>query len=145
MAIVRLTRIVPFSAAHRYHRPEWSEERNRDVFGACANEHGHGHNYECHVTIQGPLDADTGMVMNLQDLDDLLRAEISERFDHRFLNYAAADFAPGGQIPTSEAVAVHLWHRLVARMPAGVTLLSVRIQEDAYLYAEYDGEGGDTA
>jgi 6-pyruvoyltetrahydropterin/6-carboxytetrahydropterin synthase len=140
MATVRLTRVVPFSAAHRYYRPEWSDAKNREAFGACANEHGHGHNYECHVTVAGPPDAQTGMVMNLRDLDRLLREEISERFDHRFLNYAAPEFAPGRQIPTSEALAVHVWSRIAARLPAGVRLLRIRIQEDAHLYAEYEGE-----
>ena len=139
MPSVHLTRIVAFSAAHRYFRPDWSEKRNREVFGACANEHGHGHNYECHVTVAGPLDADTGMVMNLRDLDRLLHDEIGERLDHRFINFAVPEFGPGLQIPTGEALAVYLWHRLAERLPTGVRLERVRVQEDAHLYAEYDG------
>jgi 6-pyruvoyltetrahydropterin/6-carboxytetrahydropterin synthase len=141
MHTIRLTRVVAFSAAHRYFRPEWSDARNREVFGACANEHGHGHNYECHVTIAGPLDDETGMVMDLRDLDQLLREEITNRLDHRFLNYAVPEFAPGRKIPTSEEVAVYLWRRLGPRMPAGVTLLRVRVHEGRSLYAEVNGEG----
>ena len=143
MTTVRLTRVVTFSAAHRYYRPEWSVTRNREVFGACANEHGHGHNYECHVTVVGPLDDETGMVMNLRDLDRLLREEIGDHLDHRFLNHAVPEFAPGRQIPTSEEVAVYVWRRLEPRMPAGVTLLRVRMQEDQFLYAEVGREGGE--
>ncbi|KPK04231.1 MAG: hypothetical protein AMS20_08935 [Gemmatimonas sp. SG8_28] len=143
MTTVRLTRVVTFSAAHRYYRPEWSVARNREVFGACANEHGHGHNYECHVTIVGPLDHETGMVMNLRDLDRLLREEISDHLDHRFLNHAVPEFGPGRQIPTSEEVAVYVWRRLEPRMPAGVTLVRVRIQEDQFLAAEVGRDGSD--
>lgn len=143
MTTIRLTRVVAFSAAHRYYRPEWSDARNREVFAACANEHGHGHNYECHVTIAGPLDDETGMVMNLRDLDRLLQEEISNRLDHRFLNYVVPEFAPGRRIPTCEEVAVYLWRRLTPRMPTGVTLVRIRIHEDQFLYAEVTGEGSE--
>jgi len=144
MTDIRLTRVVSFSAAHRYYRPEWSDARNREVFGACANEHGHGHNYECHVTIAGPLDDETGMVMNLRDLDRLLRETISDHLDHRFLNHVVPEFAPGRRIPTSEEIASYVWHRLGSRLPAGVTLVRVRIQEDRYLYAEVSREESET-
>lgn len=142
MATVELTRIISFSAAHRYYRPEWPAAQNREIFGPCVSEH--GHNYECHVTVAGPLDGATGMVMNLRDLDCLLRDEIGDRLDHQSLNDAVPDFAPGREIPTSEALAVYVWRRLTARLPTGVTLRRVRIQEDATLFAEYDG-GGEAA
>lgn len=139
MTSVRLTRIVAFSAAHRYFRPDWSAERNREVFGPCAGEHGHGHNYECAVTIAGPLDPDTGMVMNLQEFDRVLGEEVRDRFDHRFINHDVPEFGSGGLIPTGEALAVFLWDRISNRLPPAVTLERVRIQEDQYLYAEYEG------
>ncbi len=139
MSQVFLTRVVRFSAAHRYHRPEWSAARNQEVFGPCANEHGHGHNYTCHVTVAGPLDAETAMVINLTQLDGILREEVFERFDHRHLNYAVPEFADGQQIPTGEALAVYIWKRVVGRLPKGVHLHRVRIQEDPNLYVEYDG------
>ncbi|MBE0594100.1 MAG: 6-carboxytetrahydropterin synthase [Gemmatimonadales bacterium] len=140
MPIVRLTRVVPFAAAHRYFRPEWPPERNRDAFGACTSEHGHGHNYECHVTVSGSMDADTGMVMNLRDVDTILREEVTQRLDHRYINYDVPEFAPGRQIPTGEALAVYLWERIAPRLPETVRLVRVRVQEDRYLYAEYAGE-----
>jgi len=140
MPTVSLTRVVPFAAAHRYVRPEGPIERNREVFGACTSEHGHGHNYECHVTIAGPVDPDTGMVMNLRDVDTILEDEVTRRLDHRFINYDVPEFAPGKQIPTGEALAVYVWQRVAPRLPDTVRLLRVRIQEDRFLYAEYAGE-----
>lgn len=139
MTEVILTRVVTFSAAHRYYRPEWSHQRNVDTFGLCANEHGHGHTYECHVTVAGPLDEDTAMVLDLAHLDRVLQEEVVKRFDHRHMNFDVPEFAFGKQIPTSEALAVFLWRRVAKRLPPGVRLERVRVQEDPTLYAEYDG------
>ena len=139
MTEVSLTRVLTFSAAHRYYRPEWSQQRNVDTFGPCANEHGHGHTYHCHVTVAGPLDDDTAMVVNLGEFDRVLKEEVFERFDHRHMNFEVAEFAFGRQIPTSEALAVFVWRRIARRLPSGVRLERVRVQEDPFLYAEYDG------
>ena len=135
-----MTRSVHFSAAHRYFRPDWSEERNRAVFGACANEHGHGHNYECSVTVSGPVPNDTGMVLDLERLDRIMHEEVVAPLDHQHLNHAVPEFAFGKTIPTAEALAVFLWRRIEPRLPDGVELRRVRIREDAHLYAEYLGE-----
>ncbi len=140
MPTVRLTRVVVFSAAHRYHRPEWSAEQNAAAFGACGNAHGHGHRYECHVTVAGATDARTAMVMDLRALDRILQAEITDRLDHRHLNHDVPEFAFGTDIPTTEALAVHIWRLLAPRLPGGVRLERVRVHEDPYLYAEYAGE-----
>lgn len=139
MSDVKLTRVVSFSAAHRYYRPDWSPERNLDAFGACANEHGHGHNYRCYVTVAGTLDADTGMITDLQELDRVLREEIVTRFDHRHINLDVPEFAYGKQVPTGEALAVFIWGRIAGRLPSGVRLVRVRVREDATLYADYEG------
>jgi 6-pyruvoyltetrahydropterin/6-carboxytetrahydropterin synthase len=136
----RLTRLVRFSAAHRYYRPEWSDDENRKAFGACANPHGHGHSYECAVTVKGRLSSDRSMVMDLESLDTLLREVVVSRLDHQHLNYVVPEFAPGKVIPTAEALAVHIWRQLEGRLPNGVILHRVRIQEDATLFAEYYGE-----
>ena len=140
MAKAHLTRSVRFSASHRYFRPEWSAERNREQFGACANEPGHGHNYECVVTIAGPVSDDTSMVMDLAELDRILHDEVARRLDHQHLNNAVPEFAYGQRIPTAEALAVHLWNRIRPCLPAGVRLHRIRLQEDPTLYAEYFGE-----
>lgn len=139
MSTVRLTRVVAFSAAHRYFRPDWSPEKNAAVFGACAHEHGHGHRYECHVTVAGSLDEETGMVVRLDELDRVLRAEVHDRFDHKHINYDVPEFAFGKQIPTCEGLSVYLWQRIAPRLPDGVQLERVRVQEEPGLFAEYDG------
>lgn len=141
MPTAYLTRAVQFSAAHRYHRPDWSEERNAEVFGACASPHGHGHTYECRVTVRGTPDPETGMIVDLGFLDRLLGEEIVSRFDHRHLNLDVPEFAFGRTVPTGEALCLDIWRRLAARLPAGCTLDSVRVQEEPRLYAEYRGEG----
>jgi 6-pyruvoyltetrahydropterin/6-carboxytetrahydropterin synthase len=140
MPTCSLTRIVRFAAAHRYFRPEWSAERNAAVFGACAREHGHGHTYECAVTVRGTTDPVTGMVVDLAALDRALHEEVVQRFDHRHLNLDVPDFAYGRTVPTGEMLCVDIWRRLAPRLPAGCTLTRVRVQEDPQLFAEYRGE-----
>jgi 6-pyruvoyltetrahydropterin/6-carboxytetrahydropterin synthase len=138
----RLTRAVRFSAAHRYYRPDWSDERNRQVFGACSNEHGHGHNYRLHATVEAPLDPETGFSADLGLLDRVLREEVVERLDHRHLNHAVPEFAEGGAIPTCENLLIWLWPRLAARIAAPARLHGLRLYEDDDLYADYAGPDG---
>jgi 6-pyruvoyltetrahydropterin/6-carboxytetrahydropterin synthase len=140
MTRARLTRVVRFSAAHRYFRPDWSPEENARVFGLCAREHGHGHNYRCAVTVTGAVPDDTGMVVELGALDAVLTREVRDPLDHRHLNLDVPEFAYGRTVPTAEAVAVWVWQRLERQLPAGVRLHAVRIEEDDDLYAEYFGE-----
>ena len=85
--MVYLTRKVEFSASHLYHNPAFSAEENRRIFGKCNNPNGHGHNYVLEVTIGGEPDPDTGMVLDLRELKEIMETEIMERMDHRFLNY----------------------------------------------------------
>lgn len=139
MAQAELTRVVAFSAAHRYHKPAWSAERNAAAFGACGNEHGHGHRYQCFVTVSGPVSAETQMVIDLAAFDRILAEEVVEPFDHRHLNLDVPAFAYGKLVPTAEALAMEIWRRVAARLPAGVTLRRVRVQEDPDLYADYEG------
>lgn len=138
MPITFLTRRVRFSAAHRYHRPEWSEERNRSVFGPCANPHGHGHNYLLEVTVGGEPDPETGFCVDLPALDRVLREEVVDRLDHQHLNHAVPDFAPGGRIPTTENILLHLWARIEPRLPAG-SLVRLRLHENEDFYVDYAG------
>ncbi len=140
MPTARLTRVIRFDAAHRYYRPGWSPERNAEVFGACANEHGHGHSYQCFVTVSGPVSDDTGMLVDLGKLDRILEEEVRRPFDHRHLNHDVPAFAFGKTIPTVEALSVYVWERVSLRLPGTVKLHSVRIQEAPDLYAEYQGE-----
>ena len=141
MSTAYLTRIVQFAAAHRYCRPEWSEARNAEVFGACFSPHGHGHTYTCAVTVEGQVDPTTAMVADLGALDLLLHEEVVARYDHRHLNLDAPEFAYGKTVPTCEALCVEIWRRVAPRLPTGCALTSVRVAEDPTLFAEYRGEG----
>ena len=141
MPEMQLTRVLRFSAAHRYWRPEWSEEKNRAVFGPCANPHGHGHDYRLEVTVAGEVDAETGFSADLGVLDAVLKEEVSDALDHRHLNHAVPEFAEGGRIPTTENVLLWIWGRVSARELGGARLVRMRLYESDALWVEYGGEG----
>jgi 6-pyruvoyltetrahydropterin/6-carboxytetrahydropterin synthase len=105
---VRITRRATFAAAHVLCRPDWSEERNLEVFGPCTNDH--GHNYVVEVTVAGQVDPDTGMVANLKDVDRVLRRELIDAVDHKHLN-RDVDFLHGVN-PTAENIAIAAFERL---------------------------------
>jgi 6-pyruvoyltetrahydropterin/6-carboxytetrahydropterin synthase len=109
-----LTRRVTFAAAHRYRRPEWSDERNAAVFGLCARPSFHGHSYVCDVTVAGPVDDVTGFVVDLGVLDRVLAVEVRERFDHRNINLDVPEFADGRLVPTGENLARFIAERVQA-------------------------------
>ena len=136
-----LTRIVRFTAHHRYFRPDWTEERNRAVFGPCADPPGHAHDYLCAVTVAGPVAPETGMIMDLGALDQLLAEEVTGRLHGRHFNLDIPEFAYGKLIPTGEAVAGYFFERIRPRLPRGVRLERVRIQEDATLFADCTNSG----
>ena len=138
MPISYLTRIVEFTASHRIRRADWSDERNAAEFGKAATDH--GHRYQCRVTVRGTLEPERKGVVNLGELDRVLRDEITGRLDGKVINDAIPDFAEGKRLATGEALAVYLWERLAPRLPAGVTLHAVRVQEGPHIYSEYFGE-----
>ena len=138
MAAASLTRTVGFHALHRYYRPDWSEVRNREVFGPLADPPGHGHDYQCAVTVAGPLD-DTGMIVDLALLDRILQEEVLTPFAGKHFNLDVPAFASGRPLPTCEAIAAYVFRRLAARLPNGVALERVRIAEDPTLYADCTG------
>jgi 6-pyruvoyltetrahydropterin/6-carboxytetrahydropterin synthase len=141
MSHASLTRRVTFAAAHRYRRPDWSDERNVEVFGACANPSFHGHNYACEVTVRGPIDETTGMVIDLGLLDRVLAAEVHDRFDHRNINREVPEFADGRLVPTTENLARFIFQRVQAALDGKVAVARVVLREDETLSAEYRGEG----
>ena len=136
---VSLTRAVGFRALHRFHRPDWSDARNRETFGPLGDPPGHAHDYVCRVTIAGPADDPMAMVMDLGRLDRILQEEVVGRLDGKHLNLDVPEFAYGRTLPTCEAIAVHLFTRIAARLPHTVTLERVRVLEDATLYADCTG------
>ena len=135
-----LTRVVHFSAAHRYYRPEWSEDRNKAVFGACANPHGHGHNYTLEVTVAGVPDPVTGFSIDLDELDQILQETVLRNLDHQHINHAIGEFGEAGLIPTTENLVIWIWQRLAPRLQEGA-LVRLRLREDASLFVDYFGEG----
>jgi 6-pyruvoyltetrahydropterin/6-carboxytetrahydropterin synthase len=138
--IVSLTRRVTFAAAHRYRRPEWSDERNEAVFGLCARESYHGHTYVCDVTVSGEIDPETGFIIDLGALDRILQAEVKDRFDHRNINVDVPEFGDGKLVPSGENLARFVFDRVSAGLPANVKLDSVTIAEDQTLSASYRGD-----
>ena len=140
--MVYLTRKIEFSASHVYHSPALSEEENRRIFGKCNNPHGHGHNYTLEVTVEGEPDPVTGMVLDLKELKVILEREITERMDHRFLNYEVAELK--GQIPTCENIARVIWKLLEPKITQG-RLHKVRLYESADIFAECCRNGASRA
>jgi len=135
-----LTRRVTFAAAHRYRRPDWSEEKNLEVFGSCSRPSYHGHNYACEVTVSGEIDPETGFVVDLGALDQILREEVTDRFDHRNINADVPEFADGKLIPSGENLARFVFARVQARLNGSASVARVTVAEDATLSATYTGE-----
>ena len=122
---VYLGRRYRLCASHRLFCPEWDELRNQEVFGKCANPHGHGHNYTVEVLTGGAVDEGTGMTFDLAELDAVAVAQVLEPFDHTNLNLHPAFAA---RVPTSENFAIEIYDRLAAALPAGM-LRQVRVEE----------------
>ena len=138
---VSLTRVVGFHAVHRLYRADWTEEKNRETFGALAEPPGHPHDYSCAVTVSGPADPPMAMVLDLPVLDRILADEVVTAFDGKNINRDIPECADGKTIPTCEAIARHVFSRVLLRLPVGVTLERVRILEDPTLYADCTGLG----
>ncbi len=121
-----LTVKTHFSAAHRLYQPAWDDVKNDQVFGLCANPNGHGHNYELEVTVEGPVNQETGMIMDMKALKTLIQEVVLDRVDHKHLNLDVPFLR--GIIPTAENLAVAFWEVLDPRIPAG-RLYELRLQE----------------
>ncbi|MEO6446472.1 MAG: 6-carboxytetrahydropterin synthase [Gemmatimonadaceae bacterium] len=134
-----LTRRVTFAAAHRYRRPEWSDEQNAHTFGLCARPSFHGHSYACEVSVSGEIDALTGFVVDLGQLDAILAREVRERFDHRNINLDVPEFADGALVPTGENLARFIFERVQRALGAAAHVEEVRVAEDETLSTTYRG------
>ncbi len=135
--MVYITRKAHFCASHRLYNPEWSEEKNYAVFGKCNNPNGHGHNYDLEVTVAGKPPAESGMVMDLKKLADIIEEAVVERVDHKHLNLDV-DFMKG-IIPTAENMAIEFWKILNPRITEG-KLYSIKVYESGNNFVEYRGE-----
>jgi 6-pyruvoyltetrahydropterin/6-carboxytetrahydropterin synthase len=140
MPVVRATRRAHFCSAHRLHRGDWSEEKNRAVFGDCSNPNWHGHNYVLDITVEGPVDPDTGFVMDLKQLKSAINDRVVSDVDHRNLNVEVSWLE--GTIPSTENFAIAIWDRLAGSLPDGVRLYRIYLQETVNNSVEYMGPGG---
>ena len=136
--MVYITRIEHFNAAHKLFNVNWSREKNDEVFGKCANENWHGHNFELHVTIKGNPDPDTGFVYDAKKLGKIVKAHIIEGLDHKNLN-EEVDFLKG-KLCSIENLIIGIWQQLLPHLPAGVKLHCLKLYETKTIYVEYFGE-----
>lgn len=135
--MVYLTRRETFNAAHRLFNKNWSEEKNIEVFGKCANKNWHGHNYQLFVTVKGNPDPDTGFIVDAKKLSDLVKKEVVDRFDHMNLNTDTPYFTD--MQPSTENFCKVIW-RLIEPKIAGGVLHCIKLQETENIYAEYFGD-----
>ncbi len=134
-----LTRRVQFAAAHRYRRTAWDDATNTATFGQCAHPNFHGHSYICDVSVSGPVQRDTGMLIDLGLLDTVLVEEVRTRFDHRNINLDVPEFnETDGLVPSGEELARFIAERVQARLPAPMRVTRVVVAEDATLSATYE-------
>lgn len=135
--MVYITRIEHFNAAHKLFNPLWSRERNEEVFGKCANENWHGHNFELYVTIKGTPDPDTGFVYDAKKLSIIIKEYVIEKLDHKNLN-EDVDFMKG-KLCSIENLVVAIWEQLLPHMPENVALHSLKLYETPRIFTEYYG------
>lgn len=136
--MIYITRKESFSAAHKLSRADWSEEKNHEVFGKCANPNWHGHNYTLWVTVKGEVNPETGFVTNLTDVSKIIREYILDKVDHKNIN-ADVDFMKG-KYSSTEVLAIEFWNQIQMPISAlGCTLHSIKLQETDKNYVEYFG------
>ena len=135
--MVYLTRVEHFNAAHKLYNPSWTREQNDAVFGKCANENWHGHNYELFVTIKGQPDPDTGFVFDAKQLSRLINQFVIEKLDHKNLNVDVPFMQ--GKMCSTENLAVVIWQQLQSQLPPQVQLHCIKLCETPRIYVEYFG------
>ena len=136
--MVYLTRLEHFNAAHKLFNPTWSKEKNEEVFGPCANENWHGHNFELFVTIKGEVDPETGFLFDAKKLSKLIKEHVTEKLDHKNLN-VDVDFLTG-KMCTTENLSIEIWKQLQPNLPSHVILHCIKLYETPRIYVEYFGE-----
>ncbi len=134
---MRVCRRANFNAAHRLFRADWSDEKNQTIFGKCNNPNFHGHNYTLEVWIDGNIDPETGYVIDLKIVKDLIKSEIEERFDHRNLNLDCPEF--DDLIPTAENISVVCFNLLRTKLDSKYSL-TIRLWETENNIVEYSGQ-----
>ena len=134
---VTISRKAHFNAAHRLYRKDWSSEKNNAVFGKCNNPNFHGHNYELIVNIKGEIDPETGYVMDIKEISDLIAEEVEVPFDHKNLNLDVPEFE--NLNPTAENIVVVIWNKIRKRIKSDFDL-EVVLYETPRNFVSYKGE-----
>lgn len=135
--MVYITRIEHFNAAHKLYNPTWSREKNEEVFGKCANENWHGHNFELHVTLKGEPSPDTGFVFDVKKLSIIVKEHVIDKLDHKNLN-EDVDFMKG-RLCSIENLVTAIWLQLAPKLPKNVSLHCLKLYETPRIYVEYFG------
>jgi len=139
--MIYVSRKEHFNAAHKLYQPQWSKAKNEEIFGPCANENWHGHNYDLIVTVKGTPDPETGFVVDLKKLSKLIKAHILEPLDHQNLNLDVAFLKD--KMPTTEILAIEIWKILDEEIPKITrwgTLHSIKLYETPRNFVEYLGQ-----
>lgn len=134
---VTVHRKAHFNAAHRLYRKDWSMEKNNQIFGKCNNPQFHGHNYELITSVTGNIDPETGYVIDMKVLKDLIKEEIEDKFDHKNLNEQVEEFADLN--PTAENISVIIWNKLRAKLDPKLDL-EITLYETPRNFVTYKGE-----
>ena len=135
--MVYITRIEHFNAAHKLFNPAWSREKNEEVFGKCANENWHGHNFDLYVTLKGEPNPETGFVFDVKKLSLIVKEHVTDVLDHKNLN-TDVDFMKD-KICSIENLVIGIWNQLVPHLPATVELHSLKLYETPRIFVEYFG------
>ncbi len=132
-----ITRIEHFNAAHKLFNPNWSREKNEEVFGKCANENWHGHNFELYVTIRGLPDQETGFVYDVKKLSVIIKEFVIDKLDHKNLNEDVPFMK--GKLCSIENLVIAIWEQLAPNLPAEIQLHSLKLYETPRIFVEYFG------
>jgi 6-pyruvoyltetrahydropterin/6-carboxytetrahydropterin synthase len=135
--MVYLTRVEHFNAAHKLFNPSWTKEQNEQVFGVCANDNWHGHNYDLYVTIKGDPHPDTGFLFDVKKLSKIIQEHVIEKLDHKNLNLDVPFMQ--GRMCSTENLAIEIWNQLVPHIPAEVNLHCIKLYETPRIFVEYFG------
>lgn len=135
--MVYLTRVEHFNAAHKLYNPSWSREKNEEMFGVCANENWHGHNYELYVTVKGLPNPDTGFLYDVKKLSKIIQQHVIDKLDHKNLNMDVPFMS--GKMCSTENLAIAIWEELNPYIPSEIQLHSIRLYETPRIYVEYFG------
>tara|TARA_B100000575_G_scaffold252921_1_gene221208 strand:+ start:9019 stop:9423 length:405 start_codon:yes stop_codon:yes gene_type:complete len=134
--MITVSRRAHFNAAHKLYRPDWSDKKNKEVFGKCSNENFHGHNYELIVSLTGNIDPETGYVYDISKLKNLIKSEVEDYLDHKNLNTDIVEFA--NLNPTAENIVVLIYNRLIKHFKNNLKL-KVTLYETPRNFVEYSG------